>query len=73
MAALHVGLLSDPFVPGFNGILARFLLRYHMGRCGMPPVVFDPELDPERLRSPPKLEARLLELIVQSRDGNGTA
>jgi hypothetical protein len=68
VAALHAGLLSDPFVPGFNGILARLLLRYHMGRCGLPPVVFDPVDDPPRLTSAPKLEARLLELIVQSYD-----
>jgi hypothetical protein len=66
VAALHVGLLADPFVPGFNGILARLLLRYHMGRCGLPPVVFDPVLDPPRLASVAKLEARLLELIART-------
>jgi hypothetical protein len=68
VAALHVNLLSDPFVPGFNGILARLLLRYHMGRCGLPPVVFDPANDPACLDSVTKLEPRLLELIVQSYD-----
>jgi hypothetical protein len=70
VAALHVNLLADPFVPGFNGILARLLLRYHMGRCGLPPVVFDPVADPPRLASVSKLEPRLLELIVQSYDGD---
>jgi hypothetical protein len=69
VAALHVNLLSDPFVPGFNGILARLLLRYHMGRCGLPPVVFDPENDPPCFTSAAKLEPRLLELIMQSYDG----
>jgi hypothetical protein len=68
VAALHVNLLTDPFVPGFNGILARLLLRYHMGRCGLPPIVFDPETDPPRLATVSKLEPRLLELIKQSYD-----
>jgi hypothetical protein len=69
VAALHVSLLADPFVPGFNGIVSRLLLRYHMGRCGLPPVVFDPARDAESFTSVPKLEPRLLELIVQSYDG----
>jgi hypothetical protein len=73
VAALHVNLLADPFVPGFNGILARLLLRYHMGRCGLPPVLFDPATDPPRLGAASTLEPRLLELIVQSYDGNGRA
>jgi hypothetical protein len=71
VAALHVTLLADPFVPGFNGILARLLLRYHMGRCGLPAVVFDPDTDPPRLTSVAKLEPRLLELITMSYDGKG--
>jgi hypothetical protein len=73
VAALHVNLLADPFVPGFNGIMARLLLRYHMGRCGLPPVAFDPETDPPRLASVSTLEPRLLELIVQGYDGGGLA
>lgn len=72
VAALHVNLLSDPFVPGFNGILARLLLQYHMGRCGLPAIVFDPATDPPRTVSVAKLEPRLLELIMKSYDGNGT-
>jgi hypothetical protein len=71
VAALHVNLLADPFVPGFNGIVARLLLRYHMGRCGLPPVVFDPATDPTRLGAVTTLEPRLLELIMQSYDGDG--
>ncbi|MEZ0267079.1 MAG: hypothetical protein ACAI43_20295, partial [Phycisphaerae bacterium] len=42
---VYVRLLADPLVPSFNGILARLLLRYHLGRCGLPPVVFDPIVD----------------------------
>ena len=64
VAALHVALLGDPFVPGFNGIVARLLLRYHMGRCGLPPVVFDAEEDSPHMTSAAKLEPRLLELIA---------
>ena len=66
IAALHARLLADPFVPGFNGILARLLLRYHLGRCGLPPVLFDPEADGARVGSEAALAPRLLELILQS-------
>jgi len=69
VAALHVNLSTDPFVPGFNGILSRLLLRYHMGRCGLPPIVFDPVQDLEKLTSVSMLEPRLLELIARSYDG----
>ena len=64
IAALHVRLLADPFVPGFNGILARLLLRYHLGRCGLPPVVFDPAVDSARVTNEAALLPRLLELIL---------
>ena len=37
VARLHAQLLADPLVPSFNGILARLLLRYHLGRCGLRP------------------------------------
>ena len=63
VAALHVRLLEDPFVPGFNGILARLILRYHLGRCGLPPVVFDPEQDAGVLRDPKLFLPRLIELL----------
>ena len=71
VAALHVNLLSDPFVPGFNGILARLLLRFHMGRSGLPPVVFDPAADVPKMQAVATLEPRLLELIAQGYEGNG--
>jgi len=36
----HMEFLTDPLFPSFNGILSRLLLRYHLGRCGLPFVVF---------------------------------
>jgi hypothetical protein len=41
MARAHCELLGDPLFPGFNGILSRLLLRYRLGRCSLPFVVFD--------------------------------
>ena len=67
-AKLHVTLLRDPLVPSFNGILSRLLLRYHLGRIGLPPVVFDPNEDAPSLLDETMLLARLLELIDQSYD-----
>lgn len=69
VAALHVRLLADPFVPGFNGILARLLLRYHLGRCGLPPVVFDPEHDAAALREIKAFLPRLIDLLEASMAG----
>ena len=63
IARLHHQLLADPVVPGFNGILARLILRYHLGRCGLPPVVFVPETDAALMPDEHRLLARLLELI----------
>lgn len=68
IAATHVQLLADPIFPGFNGILARLLLQYHLGRCQLPPVVLDPETDRPCLRSPTTLLPRLAELIERSYD-----
>jgi hypothetical protein len=68
IARLHVQLLADPLVPSFNGILARLLLRYHLGRVGLPPVVFDPEADAPALLDEAMLLRRLLELIDLSFD-----
>src|SRR5688500_7087769 len=66
IATVHVRLLNDPFVPGFNGILARLLLRYHLGRCGLPPVVFDADQDRQRLGDVTTFLPRLLELLDES-------
>ena len=68
VAAAHVRLLNDPFVPGFNGILARLLLRYHLGRCGLPPVLFDVQHDPPRLGDVSTFLPRLLELLDEGYD-----
>jgi hypothetical protein len=43
IAALHLDILRDELVPGFNGILARLLLIAHLGRCGLRPIVLDPD------------------------------
>jgi hypothetical protein len=68
IARLHAQALADPLVPGFNGILARLLLRYHLGRCGLPPVVFHAETDGPVMTDETSLLARLLELIDESYD-----
>jgi hypothetical protein len=67
-ARLHVQLLNDPLVPSFNGILSRLLLRYNLGRIGLPPVVFDPQADAPKLLDETMLLARILELIHESYD-----
>jgi hypothetical protein len=67
VAAVHVGLLADPLVPSFNGILARLLLRYHLGRCGLPPVVFDPAKD-LRAMSSDEMARRIIELLEATCD-----
>ena len=63
VANLHARLMTDPLTPSFNGILARLLLCYHLGRCGLSPVAFDPTLDGPNLTDPPRLLKRLMELI----------
>lgn len=69
IARLHAQMLADPVVPSFNGILARLLLRYHLGRCGLPPVVFSPETDnPEMMQDEQRLLSRLLEMIDKTHD-----
>lgn len=46
IARTHAELLSDPLFPSFNGILSRLLLRYHLGRCGLPFAIFNPDAPP---------------------------
>jgi hypothetical protein len=65
IAAAHLRLLADPLVPSFNGILARLLLRYHLGRCKLPAIVWDTTLDAR----PPDTAAllrRLVEMLDES-------
>jgi hypothetical protein len=63
VAKLHTSLLREPLVPGFNGILCRLLLHFHLGRCALPPVLFDPKDDAARLTDETMFLARLMELI----------
>ena len=65
--ATHLRLLADPLVPSFNGILARLLLRYHLGRCKLPAVVWDPAVD-ARQRDAQSMLRRLVELLDESYD-----
>jgi hypothetical protein len=67
IAATHVKLLRDPLVPSFNGILARLLLRYHLGRCKLPAIVFDPAVD-GRVNGVEGMVRRLVELLEVSFD-----
>jgi hypothetical protein len=67
IAGTHAKLLDDPLVPSFNGILARLLLRYHLGRCKLPAVVFDPAVD-ARARPVDAMIRRLVELLERSYD-----
>ena len=66
IAHLHSQLISDPFVPSFNGILARLLLQFHLGRCGLPPVMFNPDADQKLPTHETRLLRRLLEMIEAS-------
>ena len=68
IARLHARLLRDPLFPGFNGILARLLLRYHLRRAGLPPVRFDPATDTPHLLDETMLHARLIELLDEAFD-----
>lgn len=63
----HTRLVADPLVPGFNGILARLLLRFHLGRWGFPAILFDSFLDGQRLSSD-SLARRLMQLVEQRYD-----
>lgn len=67
-AALHAELLRDPLFPGFNGVLARLLLQYHLARSQLPPVVFDPLADRPLLGVETALASRLLQGIAETCD-----
>ena len=68
IARLHTQLISVPFVPSFNGILARLMLQFHLGRCGLPPILFDPEADQGIMEDENRLLDRMLHLIDASYD-----
>ena len=63
VAHVHVQLASDPIFPGFNGILARLLLQYHLARCGLPLVAF---AQVEVTHT--KFEAALLDMVSDAYD-----
>lgn len=65
---LHRQLLVDPLVPSFNGILSRLLLRYHLGRCGLPPIIFHPDTPITALTQEKILLPLLMELVDDSYD-----
>jgi hypothetical protein len=65
IAGVYVSLLADPLVPSFNGILARLLLRCHLGRCNLPAVVFDPACDGRAIGAD-AMAGRLIELLQAS-------
>ena len=66
IAKLHRGLLVDPLVPSFNGILSRLLLRHHLGRCGLPPIFFHPDTPTTALTHEKILLPLLMELVENS-------
>lgn len=69
IARLHANILRDDLVPSFNGILARLILRYHLGRCGFPPVVFDATcVSNAQMRDENQLLPLLMERIEQGFD-----
>jgi hypothetical protein len=63
ISSLYCGLLADPLAPSFNGILARLLLRYHLGRCELPHVLFDATIDRAAALDPNRMQARLVALV----------
>jgi hypothetical protein len=63
-----VGLLVDPLVQGFNGILCRLLLRYQLGRCALPAVFFHPDTPPSNFLSVLTFLPILMEEIDRSFD-----
>jgi hypothetical protein len=66
IAALHCELLNDDIFPSFNGIIARLLLRYHLGTCALPPVVFDPDADTDCFAGAQLLLPRLLQRVQET-------
>ena len=63
---LQITRTVDPLVPSFNGILSRLLLRYHIGRCGLPPIVFPEGTTEKMLTSERKLTNLILECVDSS-------
>lgn len=62
VARTYAELIEDPLFPSFNGLLARLLLRYHLGRCNLPFVVLEENGD----QSLGAMSLRLLNAIDQT-------
>jgi hypothetical protein len=73
IAHVHAQLNAEPLVPSFNGILARLLLQYHLGKCGLPRIKFDAAVDSSVLKDEPKLLRRILELVDSAYEGMALA
>lgn len=67
VATTYLRVLTEPLFPSFNGILARLLLHYHLGRCGLPAVLFDPVHDLQ-IVSVERTTRRLVEMLDQRFD-----
>lgn len=65
IATLHCHMLRDPLVPSFNGILARLILRYHLGRCALPRITLGTDAAGFDGLDPRRLYARLVTLLQQ--------
>jgi hypothetical protein len=63
IARLHLEILTDPIFPSFNGILARLLLHYHLGRTGIPPLLFNAANDSRALRDRMLCLPKLMERV----------
>jgi hypothetical protein len=63
IAHVHAQLNAEPLVPSFNGILNRLLLQYHLGRAGLPRVMFDSAVDSTLMKDEPRLLKRILEMV----------
>lgn len=64
-------LQADHLFPSFNGILSRLLLRYHLGRCGLPLVILNDHegnLPTSAILSETGLTLQLLNAIDESYD-----
>lgn len=66
ICVVHADVQSEPLMPSYNGIVSRLLLRYHLGRCNLPPIVFDPAVDGPALSSPDDLLRTMLKRIEES-------
>jgi hypothetical protein len=60
IARTYAELISDPLFPAFNGILARLILRYHLGRCALPPGIDGPSIPLQTPCTPDQVLAHLL-------------